>query len=108
MPRILLIILIFLSSVAYAQNDDYMSCAIAGYFQGNDETFYMDLAMTVVSKEDLWERAACKERYEDGRRAAEFYRTHRELKNEGDRLIGQQVAIFRAKVRRFILEGTGM
>ena len=108
MPRFILLISLFIPVVAYSQNSGYTNCAIAGYFQGMDEAFYLDLATAVVSKKDQWKQAACKESYEEGRKAAEFYRKHREPKNEGDRLIAQQAALFRAKVRRFILEGIGM
>jgi len=85
-----------------------MGCSVAGYLDGQQQPFYADLAKSALSRDGLWNTAACKDSFEKGRIAAQFYQEYSEPKNEDDRAIAQRAAIFKAKVRRFILEGAGL
>lgn len=100
--------LMSVSLTAYSQDSMQMSCAVAGYFDGAHESFYEDLARGAVARDGAWETVACKNGFEKGRVAGKFYRENQKLEHEDDREIAKQAAIFRAKVRRFILDGAGI
>lgn len=109
MLRPLVAVVIFLVSITvYSQDSTSMHCSVAGYFEGQQEPFYSDLARGAIARDGLWKTTACKEDFEKGRTAAQFYQEHREPKNEEDRSIAQQAVIFKAKVRLFILDGAGI
>lgn len=105
-----LIAVVFLaaSMTGYAQEDLPIKCSVAGYLDGQQKTFYADLVMGALSRDGFWESAACKEGVKEGRAAALLYEENGEPKNEKDRTIAQQAAMFKVKIRRFILEGAGL
>lgn len=105
MHIILFFLLLSIPNIVHSKEEIVFPCSTAGYLEEEGHDFYKDIATGVISKNNLSGNIDCKESYQKGMDAAKFYHIYGKTKNDEDKLIAQKAVLFKAKVRRFILEG---
>lgn len=87
---------------------DLMSCSLAGFFKGEESEFLYDISTGILAENNLFEARECQEKLQAGVALGQYYLKHRKHKYEKDLEVLKNAAIFRAKIRRFIIDGAGL
>jgi hypothetical protein len=86
-------VLMFAAFQAYAVDKDYSMCSVAGFYQGENNRFLMDLAERVVAKNNLLNDDKCVKAIRQGKDVGERY-----IKPDGEKRTADFETIRHAQV----------
>ena len=107
---VLLITMLSFTDLAYAEKPDeiYKSCRLTGYFDGNKEHLYADLAARLSVAKGIKKDATCDASYDSGYTAGENAKKDAKTKSDTDKRIQSEAAEFKKKIQDALLHSAGL
>ncbi len=106
----LMITMLSFSTQAHAEKPDeiYKSCRLTGYFDGNKEKLYADLAARLSVAKGIKKDATCDASYDSGYTAGESAKKDSKLKSDTDKKIQIEASEFKKKIQDAVLHSAGL
>ena len=107
---LLVITMLSFAGQAHAEKPDeiYKSCRLTGYFDGNKESLYADLAARLSVAKSIKKDATCDASYDSGFTAGESAKKDSKLQSDTDKRIQTEASEFKKKIQDAILHSAGL
>ena len=107
---LLVIVTLSFSAQANAEKPDeiYKSCRLTGYFDGNKEHLYADLAARLSVAKGIKKDSTCDASYDSGYTAGENAKKDTKLKSDTDKRIQIEASEFKKKIQDAVLHSAGL
>lgn len=107
---LLMITILSFAGQAHAEKPDeiYKSCRLTGYFDGNKESLYADLAARLSVAKSIKKDATCDASYDSGYAAGESAKKNSKLKSDTDKRIQKEASEFKKKIQDALLHSAAL
>lgn len=110
--NIFFLLITMLSFIGHANaekpDEIYKSCRLTGYFDGNKELMYADLAARLSVAKGIKKDATCDASYESGYSAGGSAKKDSKLKSDTDKRIQIEASEFKKKIQDALLHSAGL
>ena len=107
---LLTITMLTFAGQVHAEKPDeiYKSCRLTGYFDGNKESLYADLAARLSVAKSIKKDATCDASYDSGYAAGESAKKNSKLKSDTDKRIQNEASEFKKKIQDALLHSAAL